>query len=118
MSKEILCEIIRYIPNGNVDLRMVWIPAHLVDHNAKVKLSCFPEDEEWSINEIQPASRDAIPLKWSSDEPLKPQPDHRKDVHTEHCCEEHKKCKYGKEDTCSVATGAKRASFKCNCELM
>lgn len=40
-----------------------------------------------------------------------------KDVHTEHCCGEHKVCKYG-EEQCSVATGQKLASFPCNCEHM
>lgn len=40
------------------------------------------------------------------------------DCHTQHCCQEHKRCKYGQEDTCSVCTGQKPASFTCNCEWM
>jgi hypothetical protein len=38
-----------------------------------------------------------------------------KDVHTEHCCEEHKACKYMDLD-CTVATGQKKASYPCNCD--
>lgn len=40
--------------------------------------------------------------------------DDAKDVHTEHCCGEHKSCKYGEED-CPVVIGSKRASYPCNC---
>lgn len=43
-----------------------------------------------------------------------PMPDDQQDVHTEHCCEEHKSCKYGDKD-CPVATGVKYASYDCNC---
>lgn len=38
-----------------------------------------------------------------------------KDVHTEHCCEKHKACKYMDLD-CTVATGQKKASYPCNCD--
>jgi (p)ppGpp synthase/HD superfamily hydrolase len=42
-----------------------------------------------------------------------------KDVHTEHCCGEHKHCKYGQEDdACTVARGTKLASYRCNCAWM
>lgn len=34
-----------------------------------------------------------------------------KDVHTEHCCEQHY-CKYG-DDDCTVTTGKKRQSYPC-----
>jgi hypothetical protein len=37
------------------------------------------------------------------------------DVHTEHCCEKHKACKYGDLE-CTVATGQKKASYPCNCD--
>jgi hypothetical protein len=44
------------------------------------------------------------------------EPVERRDVHTEHCCVIHG-CKYGKEDECTVSTGAKAQSFKCElCE--
>lgn len=36
------------------------------------------------------------------------------DVHTSHCCEQHKQCKYG-DPHCTVATGRKRAEYRCNC---
>lgn len=39
------------------------------------------------------------------------EPEDNKDVHTEHCCEEHG-CKYGDPD-CPVETGRKKASFPC-----
>jgi cell fate (sporulation/competence/biofilm development) regulator YmcA (YheA/YmcA/DUF963 family) len=35
-------------------------------------------------------------------------------VHTEHCCAEHKACKYGDKD-CPVATGHLPTSYPCNC---
>jgi (p)ppGpp synthase/HD superfamily hydrolase len=38
-------------------------------------------------------------------------------VHTRHCCDEHKHCKYG-DDDCPVATGFQRADYRCNCEWM
>jgi len=39
------------------------------------------------------------------------------DVHTEHCCGEHKRCKYMQEETsCTVALGLRPASFPCNCD--
>lgn len=34
------------------------------------------------------------------------------DVHTEHCCASHG-CKYGKDETCTVATGLRPQSFLC-----
>jgi hypothetical protein len=39
----------------------------------------------------------------------------RKDVHTEHCCSEHKQCKYFDEANCSVCQGWAKASYPCNC---
>jgi len=39
------------------------------------------------------------------------------DVHTEHCCGEHLRCKYGKEETeCTVARKLKLPSYPCNCD--
>lgn len=34
------------------------------------------------------------------------------DVHTAHCCKTHG-CKYGENDTCTVATGARPQEFRC-----
>lgn len=48
---------------------------------------------------------------------LRPEPEENRDVHTDHCCEQHEQCKYS-SDACSVVTGAKHASFPCNCEHM
>lgn len=46
-----------------------------------------------------------------------PEPEENKDCHTEHCYQQHKHCKYGNfENTCSVVSGLKNASFPCNCE--
>lgn len=45
----------------------------------------------------------------------KPNPEGVSDVHTAHCCEYHKCCKYGDHD-CPVKTGAKRADYPCNCD--
>lgn len=39
----------------------------------------------------------------------------KKDVHTEHCCRICG-CKYGKDDVCTVATGAAPASYPCEYE--
>jgi hypothetical protein len=39
-----------------------------------------------------------------------------KDVHTEHCCIEHKRCKYGDDDTCTVAGLGFKPSYPCNCD--
>ena len=42
-----------------------------------------------------------------------------KDVHTRHCCGEHKRCKYGKEENgCTVCDNPTLAEFSCNCEWM
>ena len=50
---------------------------------------------------------------------FKPTPEKPKnrDVHTEHCCEIHKNCKYG-DKNCTVATGNKHATYECNCDWM
>lgn len=41
---------------------------------------------------------------------------YKKDVHTEHCCYEHG-CKYGEDNTCTVALGLMKQSFPCEvCE--
>lgn len=40
------------------------------------------------------------------------------DVHTTHCCTQHRKCKYFKVATCSVVNGSKIAEYPCNCEHM
>lgn len=45
-------------------------------------------------------------------EKVNPEPEERKDVHTEHCCKECG-CKYG-DDYCPVATGSKRQSYAHN----
>jgi hypothetical protein len=39
-----------------------------------------------------------------------------KDVHTEHCCEVHRVCAYGQEDTCTVCQGIAPASYPCICD--
>ncbi len=54
---------------------------------------------------------------FASSPPLRPETEDRRDVHTEHCCEEHRQCKYGNV-YCPVATGKKHASYPCNCEHM
>jgi hypothetical protein len=41
---------------------------------------------------------------------LGPEPEHKRDVHTEHCCSIHG-CKYFKD--CSVTSGEKRQSGPC-----
>lgn len=54
----------------------------------------------------------------SEEEPEKTY-DPGKDVHTEHCCGEHKVCKYGEEDSgCTVCSGFRKASHPCNCDWM
>lgn len=39
------------------------------------------------------------------------------DVHTRHCCGEHKRCKYG-DPNCTVVKELKLPDFPCNCEWM
>lgn len=41
----------------------------------------------------------------------------KRDVHTEHCCAKHHKCKYG-NSKCTVISGKKKPSYSCNCEFM
>lgn len=41
-----------------------------------------------------------------------------KDVHTSHCCGEHKVCKYGEEDSCTVCNNPETAEYPCNCGYM
>lgn len=41
----------------------------------------------------------------------------KKDAHTEHCCAEHKRCKY-QNKKCTVTSGRKKPSYPCNCEHM
>jgi len=50
-------------------------------------------------------------------QPVKPvQKSLRRDVHTEHCCLEHRICKYGEEDHCTVVQGWADPTYPCNCE--
>ena len=46
-----------------------------------------------------------------------PEPtEEQKDVHTEHCCLEHRRCKYGDEETCTVVGLGFKPSYPCNCD--
>lgn len=57
-----------------------------------------------------------------------PEPLNNQDVHTKHCCGQHKRCKYGLEEgriregyemeQCTVVSGKKAPSFPCNCNWM
>jgi hypothetical protein len=43
-----------------------------------------------------------------------------KDVHTEHCCSAHQRCKYGSDDACTAQYMSRKFGIQsfCNCEWM
>ena len=43
--------------------------------------------------------------------------ENKKDVHTEHCCSDHHRCKYNNKK-CTVISGKKKPSYPCNCKEM
>jgi hypothetical protein len=85
----------------------------LTDFERKTKLKRVFEAAEKAVEAL--IDND---FKYPSDYTLPPpEASKNQDVHTEHCCGQHKRCKYG-DEYCPVANGQKAPSYPCNCDWM
>lgn len=86
-----------WIRDDKLDVKVYWMPDMLPKNIEKNTFTYYGKYEDFV------------------DPPVYSKPN-LKDVHTSHCCAKHNRCKYGKEDVCTVCQGIAPPEYDCNCE--